>query len=159
MTINNNLISYLVSCFQLSWIEIKLRYARSILGPVWIVLSSIILIGGLTFVFNSLWGMDVKAIVPWIAIGVIVWGFILAVVDEGSQLLMNDLFNNLAIKPIKWCIIHVFKHLIILSHNFIVIALAIFFCDVKLTLNVFWMIYGIFILLINAVNFSIIFSF
>ena len=61
MTINNNLISYLVSCFQLSWIEIKLRYARSILGPVWIVLSSIILIGGLTFVFNSLWGMDVKA--------------------------------------------------------------------------------------------------
>ena len=152
-------INFLISCAQLSWIDIKLRYARSVLGPIWIVLSSMILIGGLTFVFNSLWGMNVKEIVPWIAIGVIIWGFILSVVEEGSQLLMNDLFNNLAIKPFKWCLIHVFKHSIILSHNFIIIFLAIFFCDVKLNLNILWIVYGIIILILNALSFSILFSF
>ena len=120
----NKLIIYLSSCLELSWIDIKLRYARSVLGPLWIVISSMVLIGGLTFVFNSLWGMDVKTIVPWIAIGVIVWGFILTVVEEGSQLLMNDVFNNLAIKPLKWCIIHVFKNVIILS-NYNIIQLKI----------------------------------
>ncbi len=159
MNFYNNLIKYLTSCMELSWIEIKLRYARSILGPIWIVVSSMVLIGGLTFVFNSLWGMDVKTIVPWIAIGVIVWGFIQTVVEEGSQLLMNDLFNNLAIKPIKWCLIHVFKNIIILSHNFIIIGLAIYFCDVKLNFNIFWMAYGIVVLLINSISFSILFSF
>lgn len=156
---SNKLIIYLSSCLELSWIDIKLRYARSVLGPLWIVISSMVLIGGLTFVFNSLWGMDVKAIVPWIAIGVIVWGFILTVVEEGSQLLMNDVFNNLAIKPLKWCIIHVFKNVIILTHNFLVIGLALYFCDVKLNLNAFWMVYGVIVLLINAMSFSIILSF
>ena len=138
---NNNLTAYLSSCFELSWMDIKLRYARSILGPFWIVLSSMVLIGGLTFVFNSLWGMDVKSVVPWIAIGVIVWGFILTVVEEGSQMLINDVFNNLAIKPLKWCLIHVFKNLIILTHNSLVIFLALYFTDVKLTLNVIWVLY------------------
>lgn len=156
---NNNLTAYLSSCFELSWMDIKLRYARSILGPFWIVLSSMVLIGGLTFVFNSLWGMDVKSVVPWIAIGVIVWGFILTVVEEGSQMLINDVFNNLAIKPIKWCLIHVFKNLIILTHNSLVIFLALYFTDVKLTLNVIWVLYGIVILSINALCFSIILSF
>ena len=125
MKFNNSLTIYLSSCLELSWIDIKLRYSRSVLGPLWIVISSMVLIGGLSFVFNSLWGMEVKTVVPWIAIGVIVWGFILTVIEEGSQLLMNDVFNNLAIKPLKWCIIHVFKNVIILTHNFIVILLSI----------------------------------
>ena len=50
---NNKILNYLTSCLELSWIDIKLRYSRSILGPFWIVLSSMVLIGGLTFVFNS----------------------------------------------------------------------------------------------------------
>ena len=156
---NNKIFTYLSSCLELSWMDIKLRYARSILGPFWIVLSSIVLIGGLTFVFHSLWGMDVKAVVPWIAIGVIIWGFILTVVEEGSQMLINDVFNNLAIKPIKWCLIHVFKNVIILGHNSLVIFLALYFTDVKLTINAFWILYGIIILLINALCFSVILSF
>ena len=103
--------------------------------------------------------MDVKTVVPWIAIGVIIWGFILTVVEEGSQMLINDVFNNLAIKPIKWCLIHVFKNVIILAHNSIVIFLALYFTDVKLTINAFWIFYGIIILLINALCFSVILSF
>ena len=111
---NNKILTYLSSCLELSWMDIKLRYARSILGPFWIVLSSIVLIGGLTFVFHSLWGLDVITVVPWIAIGVIIWGFILTVVEEGSQMLINDVFNNLY-QPIKWCLIHVFKNVIIFT--------------------------------------------
>ena len=137
---NNKILTYLSSCLELSWMDIKLRYARSILGPFWIVLSSIVLIGGLTFVFHSLWGMDVKTVVPWIAIGVIIWGFILTVVEEGSQMLINDVFNNLAIKPIKWCLIHVFKNVIILAHNSSNIF-SLIFHRCKLTINAFWIFY------------------
>ena len=76
--------------------------------------------------------MDVKSVIPWIAIGVIIWGFILTVVEEGSQMLINDVFNNLAIKPIKWCLIHVFKNIIILAHNSLVIFFSFIFYRYKI---------------------------
>lgn len=159
MKINKKLLLFITSCIELAWIEIKLKYNRSILGPFWIVMSSMILIGGLSFVFNALWGLDIKKVIPWISIGIIIWSFIATIVDEGTQMFVNDIFNNLSIKPSKWCLINVFKNFIILAHNFIIIIGVLYFCEVELTLNILWVFYGLVVLFINSFCFSILLGF
>ena len=99
---------------ELAWFDIKIRYVRSTLGPFWITLSMIILIGGLSFVFVSLWGIPLKRTMPWIALGIIMWNYISNYIDESSTLFIDGRILNIKIAPLKLIMINIFKHFIIL---------------------------------------------
>lgn len=67
---------------MLGWNDIRLRYRRSVLGPIWITLSTAILISVLSVIYSRIFRMDVNTYVPFVAIGLITWGFISATVNE-----------------------------------------------------------------------------
>jgi len=149
----------LLSMIELAWFEIKVKYTRSTLGPFWITLSMIILIGGLSFVFVSLWAIPLQRTMPWIALGIIIWNYISSYLDEASTLFIDGRILNMKISPLKLITINMFKHLIILLHNSVVIIAVIIFFDLKITDNYFYLIFSFIIIIINSISFGILFGF
>lgn len=149
----------LLSMIELAWFEVRVKYARSTLGPFWITISMIILIGGLSFVFISLWGIPLEKTMPWIALGIIIWNFISNYIDESSTLFIDGRLLNMRISPLKLIMINIFKHLIILLHNSVVIVAIVIFFDLKITANYFYLIFSFSIILINSISFGILMGF
>jgi ABC-type polysaccharide/polyol phosphate export permease len=63
------------------------RYARSRLGQIWIVLTSAIAISTIGFVWSYLWAQPVGEALPYVAVGLVVWQLISAILIESTTLL------------------------------------------------------------------------
>ncbi len=149
----------LFSMFELAWFDVKIRYARSILGPFWITLSMIILIAGLSFVFVSLFAVPIEKTMPWVTLGIVIWNYISTYLDEASTLFIDGRILNMRISPMKLIIINIFKHLIILAHNSVVIVAVIFLFDLKITVNYFYLLFAFIIIITNSISFGVLFGF
>jgi len=66
----------------LGWQDIRQRYRRSVLGPIWITLSMAILIGTLGVIYGRVFHTDLKEYLPFLCLGFIVWGFISSSANE-----------------------------------------------------------------------------
>ena len=67
--------------------EMRRRYARSKLGQLWIMLTSAIAISTIGFVWSYLWAQPVREILPYVAIGLVVWQLISGLLVEATTLL------------------------------------------------------------------------
>ena len=68
---------------MLGWQDMTLRYRRSKFGPFWITISMGIQILTMGLVFGQLFGASIHKFLPFLAIGVILWSYITAVVSGG----------------------------------------------------------------------------
>jgi ABC-type polysaccharide/polyol phosphate export permease len=67
---------------RMGWHDMLLRYRRSWLGPVWLILTLAIFIGALSIVYSTLFQIDTAEFLPFVAVGIVVWSFISAVSSE-----------------------------------------------------------------------------
>jgi lipopolysaccharide transport system permease protein len=61
---------------MLAWLDIKHKYRRSVLGPFWITITMGVLIGGIGVVYSTLFGLNIKEYLPYIALGDTTWIYI-----------------------------------------------------------------------------------
>ena len=62
--------------FHLSWMDIKQRYRRSILGPFWITISMGVMIGAMGPVYAMLFNQPVTAYFQYLAVSFRVWSLV-----------------------------------------------------------------------------------
>ncbi len=55
------------------------------LGRWWIVIGQAIAIGGMGFVYAELFGMSLQSYLPYLAVGLITWGYMIALINEASD--------------------------------------------------------------------------
>lgn len=156
---SKNFLDLLISYITLGWIEVKLRYTRSLLGPFWITLSACVLIGGMTLVNLSLFKVNISEVMPWIAIGIITWNYISTTIEESLALFEDQKLLNVRISPFELVAINVSKNIIIFFHNLVIIIPVIIFFKLPITFNYIYLIYALTIFLINSFSFSILFGF
>jgi len=65
--------------------DVRLRFRRSLLGVAWIFLNLTITILTIGFIYSSLLGQDLKKFLPFLTIGLVVWGYLTAAVVEGGM--------------------------------------------------------------------------
>jgi ABC-type polysaccharide/polyol phosphate export permease len=58
------------------WNDIRQRYRRSVLGPLWITLSMGVLVGSLGLIYSQVFHTDIKTYLPFLCLGFVIWGFI-----------------------------------------------------------------------------------
>ena len=116
--------------FYMAWSDIRARYKRSVLGPLWITLSTAIGVVGLGFIWSELFKMDRAAFIPLLTIGLILWQFMSACIVESTSVfsrqanIIRNLNLPIALHPAQL----VLRHVINLAHNiplFIVVALLL----------------------------------
>jgi ABC-type polysaccharide/polyol phosphate export permease len=109
---------------MLGWNDIRQRYRRSTLGPFWITLSMAIFIVLLGAIYSRIFKMDIAIFLPYIAMGIITWGFISgttiescsAFVDGGGIIKQIRLPYSLYVLRVVW------RNIIIIFHTIVLIV-------------------------------------
>src|ERR1700722_6384054 len=115
---------------MLGWNDIQQRYRRSAFGPFWITISMAIFIVLLGFIYSKLFHQDIAVFLPYIAMGLITWGFISGTTVEACSAFIENtgiirqirLPYSIYIMRMVWRGFIVFLHTVVL-----IIPIAIYF--------------------------------
>ena len=113
-------------CWTLSWLDIKLRYRGSTLGPFWLTLSTGVMVGALGFVNAALFNMQVHDVLPFLALSLVLWGFLGSLVGDactcftGAEGMIRSIRMPFALYAARV----VLRNLLILAHNILVIVVV-----------------------------------
>lgn len=68
--------------FTLGWLDIRLRYRGSVLGPFWLTLSTAVMVGALGLLYSTLFKIELRAYLPYLTLSLILWNYLAAVVGD-----------------------------------------------------------------------------
>ncbi|MES0051776.1 ABC transporter permease [Mesorhizobium sp. M0053] len=63
--------------------DIRDRFRRSVLGPIWLILSNAVTIGAMALVFGGLFHHPLERFLPYISVGIVTWTLIANTLTEG----------------------------------------------------------------------------
>jgi lipopolysaccharide transport system permease protein len=108
----------------LGWLDIRLRYRGSILGPFWLTLSTAIMVGALGFLYAALFKMQLHDYLPYLALSLILWNFLAALVSEGcaSFTEAETMIRSIRMPYVLYALRVAVRNVIVLAHNIVVIV-------------------------------------
>jgi ABC-2 type transport system permease protein len=112
---------------HLGWQDIKQRYRRSVLGPLWITISQGVLALGLGLLYSQLFKLYLPTFLPFIVTGFIVWTFISGCLTEGMEtFIVNEgLIKHLPAPLTVYALRTVWRQTLMFAHNLIVYAVIV----------------------------------
>lgn len=139
----------------LAWEDIRQRYVRTLIGPLWIVLSTGVWFTVMGFVMASLFGQDLASYMPFIICGLLIWTLIFTSINESSQLLVASqaLINSFPIPIFTHYIRFILRNYIIFLHNLIILAIVLCIYPPQFTLYTWLALPGlllVFVILLGA---------
>ncbi len=107
----------------LGWQDIRQRYRRSVIGPFWLTISTAIMLCTVGLLYAHLLGQDLHYYLPYLAVGLIVWGTILNIVTEGCQVFIGAEQTIKQIRlPLTTHVCRVlWRNALLLAHNAVVL--------------------------------------
>lgn len=69
--------------------DIRIRYKRTVLGPLWITLSMTATFIAVGMLFSAVYKNDVHHYLPYLACGMVIWALIGAIAAEGPTIFVN----------------------------------------------------------------------
>jgi ABC-2 type transport system permease protein len=112
---------------HLGWQDIRQRYRRSVLGPIWISITMAVTAVALGILYAGLFGQKLSVQLPYVLVGFIIWGFISGCIGEGSEVFISNvgLITHLP-APLS---VHVYRLLwrqvLFFLHNLVVYVLML----------------------------------
>jgi ABC-2 type transport system permease protein len=121
---------------HLGWQDIRQRYRRSVLGPIWITISMAVTAISLGVLYAGLFGNDLSKQLPYILVGFIVWAFISGCIAEGSEVFTAN--AGLIVHLPAPLSVHIYRlvwrQMLFFGHNLIVYVVMLFVFPQHLTL-------------------------
>ena len=68
--------------FLLGWLDIRLRYRGSVLGPFWLTLSTAVMVAALGLLYSTLFKIELRSYLPYLTLSLILWGYLSSVVSD-----------------------------------------------------------------------------
>jgi lipopolysaccharide transport system permease protein len=111
---------------MLGWQDVRQRYRRSALGPFWLTLSMGVMIATIGIVFGQIFDSPMKEYLPFLTAGMILWTFISTVLTEGciGFISAEGIIKQLPIPLFVHVLRLVWRNLIILAHNIVILPLT-----------------------------------
>jgi len=69
--------------------DIKARFRRSFIGPLWILINMAFFIGGAGVVYGLMFGQPMNDFLPFLTAGFVIWGFIVSSLTESGLTFAN----------------------------------------------------------------------
>ncbi|KQB87158.1 ABC transporter permease [Corynebacterium lowii] len=138
---------------QLGWQDIKQRYRRSVLGPLWITIATGVMALALGFLYSVLFKIPLAEFLPHVTVGLIIWGFISGCIKEGADIFID---NEGLIKQLPSALsVHVYrlvwKQTLFLAHNLVIWVILMLIFPRSLGWEVLLMIPAFALLILNGV--------
>ena len=108
----------------LGWLDIRLRYRGSLLGPFWLTLSTAIMVTSLGWLYAVLFKMDIHEYLPFIAVSLVLWSSFFAQIVAEACLCFTQaeaMIRSMRMPYTVHALRTVVRNLLVLAHNIIVV--------------------------------------
>lgn len=138
---------------QLGWQDIKQRYRRSVLGPLWITIATGVMALALGLLYSLLFRIPLAEFLPHVTVGLIMWGFISGAIKEGADIFID---NEGLIKQLPSALsVHVYRlvwrQTLFLLHNMVIWAILMLIFPRPLGWDILLAIPALILLIANGV--------
>jgi ABC-type polysaccharide/polyol phosphate export permease len=142
----------------LGWHDIRQRYRRSVLGPFWFTLTTLIMVAVLGMLYSILLKQDISVYLPYLGVGLVVWQFISTTANEGCATLISSshMMRQMRVPVSSYIARMVWRNVIILLHSLPVVVILLVVLGNKLHFSAVLAIPGLVLLALNMVWFCII---
>ena len=138
---------------QLGWQDIKQRYRRSTLGPLWITIATGVMALALGLLYSMLFQIPLAEFLPHVTVGLIMWGFISGCIKDGAEIFID---NEGLIKQLPSALsVHVYRlvwrQALFLAHNLVIWAVLMMIFPRPLGWDLLLAVPALALLIINGV--------
>jgi lipopolysaccharide transport system permease protein len=139
---------------RLGWFDVQQRFRRSVLGPLWITLTMGALIAGMGPLYASIFNLDLKSYLPYLALGIILWGFISTTTIESCNAFIAGagVIRQTRLPLSSFVLRTVWRNLLVLAFNAVLILLVLLYAGVPPLARLMEAISGLAILTAAAIG-------
>jgi ABC-type polysaccharide/polyol phosphate export permease len=136
----------------LGWQDVATRYRRSRVGAFWLTINVLVMIATLGFVFGTLFRQPMAEMLPYLAIGLIIWGFLSTLINEGCSSFIAAQETILQVRmPLFTHVMRVlWRNIIIMAHNLMILPLLFLLLMKPITPLALWALPGFMLLILNS---------
>lgn len=141
----------LKNAMYLAWSDTKVRYRKTVIGPLWLTLGSLIGILGLSVIWATLLNEDLRTFVPSLASGLVIWTLLAGTITDGPTIFIRQavMIRNVAI-PLWFFITRALaRQLISFLHNIVIVLGVVWYFDIQLQSTALLAIPGLLIVILN----------
>jgi ABC-type polysaccharide/polyol phosphate export permease len=119
--------------FTLGNIDIKLRFRRSGLGPLWSTLSFAVLAAALGLVYSRLFSEPVSTYLPYVVLGLFVWAFVASTLQEACDVFVvaEHALKQYYVPRTTLVYRALWRNVVLLGLNFVVVVAVLALCGVR----------------------------
>lgn len=123
----------------LGWQDIRARYRRSALGPLWITISTAVTVAAMGPLYGALFNRSPDDFIPHLALGLIFWAFISGSINEFCDAFSGSAHYLKQVKlPLTIFVLRVvYRQLIILGHNICIYPIIMLLLGKAVNANIF----------------------
>ncbi|WP_274628442.1 ABC transporter permease [Arvimicrobium flavum] len=136
----------------LAWSDTRQRYERSIIGPLWMTINMGIMVGALGVLYSTIFKQDISTYMPYLAIGIVLWGLISAFITEGCMTFISSgpIIRNIRAPLSIFAFYTVWRNVIVFLHNMLIYVLVAIFFGIWPTLDTLYILPAAVLYCINA---------
>jgi lipopolysaccharide transport system permease protein len=110
--------------FTLGWLDIKLRYRGSVLGPFWLTLSTGIMVLSMGVLYSQLFHMELHDYMPYLALSLVLWNALSGIVSDACLCFTaaEGTIRSIRLPFSVYAARSVVRNGLVLAHNIIVIV-------------------------------------
>ena len=142
---------------MLGWHDVRQRYRRSMMGPFWLTISMGVTVGVIGFVFSKIYQSTASQYLPFLAIGMILWTFIVTTLNEGclSFISADLIIKQLPIPLFVHVLRIVWRNIVMFAHNAIVYLLVLVFIQKSISWAALLVVPGFLLVILNLIWMSL----
>src|SRR4051812_48795616 len=112
--------------WALGWLDIRLRYRGSMLGPFWLTISTGVMVAALGFLYSTLFKIDLREYLPFLALSQVLWGFLASLVSEACTVFTDSegVIRSVRMPFFVFSLRALIRNAIALGHNILVIVVV-----------------------------------
>lgn len=128
------------------------RYRGSVLGPIWLTMSTAVMLAALGFLYAKLFQMEIEAYLPWLAVSLIVWNIMAQVSAEACTTLTGaeGIIRQMPLPYSVQALRTVLRNALVAAHNLPLIVVVFLIFGVSPGWGALWAIPGFVLLAVNA---------
>ena len=114
-------------CWTLGWLDVKLRYRGSVLGPFWLTASTAVMVASMGAIYAYLFRMNLHDYLPFLSLSLVLWGFISGIINDSTGCFTQSegMIRAIRMPFTVYAARVVIRNLLVLAHN-VVVILAVF---------------------------------
>ncbi|CAJ50697.1 ABC transporter permease [Bordetella avium] len=146
-------LRYMCNALRLSVSDVRTRYRKSVLGPLWLTLGNAVAIFGFSAVWAELLGEKRNVFIPSLAIGLVIWQYLSGVMASATVAYTANghVMRNHRIPVWFFAVRTLGYHLINLAHNLALVCVVLFFFGTRWSDQAWLAIPGLLLLIFASV--------